>query len=136
MGKDESWCCRTAPVWRNESDRSVRIALEAGSSRMSAGVGFRLLNQFESTFHGKMYRHRASNVGDLIAVHLYEDLLDLALSSKLVEGVREQKLVVNVANLRRGIKAGVATALLASKSLDQRPRLNLVSRWLVVHLLP
>lgn len=72
---------------------------------MSAGPGFRLLNQFEQTFQGKMYRHRASNLGDLIAVHLYEDLLDLGMSSKLVEGIHTQKLVVNVANIRRGVKA-------------------------------
>ncbi len=68
-------------------------------------TGYRLLDAFELTFRGARYRHRDSTLGDAIAVHLYEDLLNLELSSNLAERIRRQELVVNIGNIRRGIKA-------------------------------
>jgi hypothetical protein len=68
-------------------------------------TGYRLLDAFEQTFQGKKYRHRDSTLGDAIAVHLYEDLLDLELSANLADRIRRQELVVNVGNTRRGIRA-------------------------------
>ncbi len=68
-------------------------------------TGYRLLDAFEQTFRGTKYRHRDSTLGDAIAGHLYEDLLNLELSSNLAERIRRQELVVNIGNVRRGIKA-------------------------------
>lgn len=68
-------------------------------------TGYRLLDVFEQTFHGTKYRHRDSTLGDAIAVHLYEDLLNLELSANLAERIRRQELVVNIGNTRRGINA-------------------------------
>jgi hypothetical protein len=68
-------------------------------------TGYRLLDAFEQTFRGAKYRHRNSTLGDAIAVHLYEDLLNLELSSNLAENIRRQELVVNIGNTRRGVSA-------------------------------
>lgn len=68
-------------------------------------TGYRLLDAFEATFNSVKYRHRDSTLGDLIAVHLYEDLLALELSENLAQRIRQQELVVNIGNTRRGIKA-------------------------------
>jgi hypothetical protein len=46
-----------------------------------------------------------SNQGDIIAVHLYEDLVTISRSSKLTDGITRQQHVVNVQNRLRGIKA-------------------------------
>jgi hypothetical protein len=67
--------------------------------------GYRLLDAFQKAFSATQYRHRNSTVGDVIAVHLYEDLLNLELSSNLAERIRQQELVVNLGNTRRGIRA-------------------------------
>lgn len=68
-------------------------------------VTYRLLEAFEALFKGKRYNHRASNQGDWVACHLYEDLLALGRSSKLKERVEKGLTVVNRANKRVGIKA-------------------------------
>jgi hypothetical protein len=67
---------------------------------------YRLLTEFRRLFEGKIYKHRASNQGDFVAVHLYEDLLNVQRSSKLVEAaVLRKDRVVNFQNRRRGIEA-------------------------------
>jgi hypothetical protein len=70
-----------------------------------APVEFRLLDRFRALFEGHPYRHRASNQGDLVAVHLYEDLVAINRSSKFIAAVRRRDRVVNLRNQRRGIKA-------------------------------
>lgn len=48
---------------------------------------YALLRTFRSLFEGKPYRHRIANLGDLVASHLYEDLVSLGKSQKLTERV-------------------------------------------------
>jgi hypothetical protein len=67
---------------------------------------YRLLSEFRRLFEGKVYRHRASNQGDLVAMHLYEDLVTVRRSSKLIDAIVTRKdRVVNVQNRRRGVAA-------------------------------
>jgi hypothetical protein len=63
---------------------------------------YALLRTFRSLFQGKPYLHRKSNLGDLVASHLYEDLASIAKSSKLVERVQHHERVVNVRNIMTG----------------------------------
>lgn len=49
--------------------------------------------------------HRASNQGDFVAMHLYEDLLSIDRSPKLERDIEERRCVLNVANKRHGVKA-------------------------------
>jgi hypothetical protein len=66
---------------------------------------YRLLNAFASLFEGKPYRHRVSNQNDLICVELFEDLLALGKSKKLVKRITSQQGVVNAGNKTHGVKA-------------------------------
>ncbi|MGA2271165.1 MAG: hypothetical protein ABSH44_22075 [Bryobacteraceae bacterium] len=74
--------------------------------KMPAQVEYRLLREFARLFEGKVYKHRASNQGDFVAVHLYEDLVSINRSSKLIDAVVNRKdRVLNVQNKRRGVTA-------------------------------
>lgn len=65
-----------------------------------------MLTEFRRLFEGKIYKHRASNQGDFVAMHLYEDLVNIKRSTKLTEAVFDRKdRVLNVQNKRRGIAA-------------------------------
>jgi hypothetical protein len=67
---------------------------------------YRLLIEFRRLFEGKIYKHRASNQGDFVAMHLYEDLIAINRSSRLADGILTRKdRVVNVQNRRRGVVA-------------------------------
>jgi hypothetical protein len=66
---------------------------------------FRLLSEFEKLFRGRVYKHRASNQGDYVAMHLYEDLVAINRSAKLVTAINEGLLVLNAANRLQGIRA-------------------------------
>jgi hypothetical protein len=63
---------------------------------------YALLRTFRSLFEGKPYRHRIANLGDLVASQLYEDLVALGKSAKLVERVQHHERVVNLKNLMTG----------------------------------
>lgn len=63
------------------------------------------MNAFRYLFEGRPYKHRISNQGDFVALHLYEDLVAIDRSPKLISGVANGQRVVNVGNIRRGIKA-------------------------------
>ena len=67
---------------------------------------YRLLTEFRRIFEGKPYKHRASNQGDFVAMHLYEDIAAIDRSSKFREAalVRKER-VLNVQNKRRGVSA-------------------------------
>lgn len=68
--------------------------------------GFRLLAEFRRLFEGKIYKHRSSNQGDFVAMHLYEDLVAINRSPKYVDAVLNRRdRVLNVHNRRRGVKA-------------------------------
>jgi len=66
---------------------------------------YRLLAEFRRLFEGRAYKHRASNQGDLVALQLYEDLVAIDRSPKLVSRVRNGERVINLANRRRGVDA-------------------------------
>ena len=70
-------------------------------------MSYRLLDKFRDTFEGQPYLHRRSNLGDLIALELFEDLIELggSASGALTERVAERSRVVNRANRRRGVVA-------------------------------
>jgi hypothetical protein len=63
---------------------------------------YHLLDAFRGLFDGAKYEHRRSNLGDYVASFLYEDLLALDRSPKLMERVRAGRAVVNTANLTVG----------------------------------
>ena len=63
---------------------------------------YALLRTFRGLFEGKPYRHRIANLGDLVASDLYEDLVVLGKSSKLVERIQHRERVVNLKNLMTG----------------------------------
>src|SRR5262249_37086321 len=58
-----------------------------------------------SLFDGQQYLHRSSNLGDRVAMHLYEDMFDLDKSRKFTTRVREHSRALSTANVRRGVKA-------------------------------
>lgn len=66
---------------------------------------YRLLREFRNLFAGKKYEHRRSNLGDFVAMHLYEDLASVRKSDKYVISVAEMSRVLNVQNRRKGIEA-------------------------------
>ncbi len=67
---------------------------------------YRLLTEFRRLFEGRIYKHRASNQGDFVAMHLYEDLIEVGRSTKLREAIISRRdRVLNVQNRRRGVKA-------------------------------
>lgn len=61
-------------------------------------MAYRLLEQFAGVFSGRFYNHRQSTIGDEIAGYLFEDLVALDGSPKLVRRVTERKAVLNVQN--------------------------------------
>jgi hypothetical protein len=63
---------------------------------------YALLRTFHALFEGKPYRHRKSNLGDLVASQLYEDLVALGKSAKLGDRVQHHERVVNLKNLMTG----------------------------------
>ena len=72
---------------------------------MSVASGYRLLDAFEATFHGVEYRHRRSNLGNRIAIELYEDLYVLGRSRKLAGRIEEKLCVINVIGDLTGVIA-------------------------------
>jgi hypothetical protein len=67
---------------------------------------YRLLAEFKSLFEGKQYLHRASNLGDRVAMQFYEDLVALRSgSAKLKQRVASRTRVLNSQNKRKGVEA-------------------------------
>ena len=63
---------------------------------------YALLRTFRGLFEGKPYLHRKSNLGDLVASQLYEDLIAINKSPKLVQRVQHHECVVNLRNVMTG----------------------------------
>jgi hypothetical protein len=59
---------------------------------------YKLLDTFQAAFAGKVYKHRDSSIGDVIASQLYEDLVLLNKSEKLAARVKSHERVVNLGN--------------------------------------
>lgn len=68
-------------------------------------VTFRLLGAFEGLFMDKPYKHRVSTLGNFVATHLYEDLLEHGDSAKFIDRVTTGKGAVNTDGSTRGVKA-------------------------------
>jgi hypothetical protein len=69
-------------------------------------IDLRLLTEFRRLFEGRVYKHRASNQGDFVAMHLYEDLGAIGRSSRFADAVLNRKdRVISVQNKRRGVAA-------------------------------
>ena len=66
---------------------------------------YRLLKEFRGLFENTKYEHRRSNLGDFVAMHLYEDLLAANRSDRYVLSVENMSRVLNVQNKRKGIEA-------------------------------
>lgn len=66
---------------------------------------FRLLKEFRGLFEGVKYEHRRSNLGDFVAMHLYEDLVSINRSDRYVISVKNMSRVLNVQNKRKGVNA-------------------------------
>jgi len=63
---------------------------------------YALLKAFRGLFEGVQYLHRKSNLGDFVASQLYEDLVSLGKSDKLLSRVHAHERVVNLRNLAIG----------------------------------
>ena len=74
-------------------------------SRTGYELSTRLLDTFRSLFEGKAYLHRKSNLGDFVAMNLYEDLYRLGRSKGYVDRVDSGLSVLNTQNRLRGIQA-------------------------------
>jgi len=68
-------------------------------------LNYQLLAKFRELFEGRQYRHRSSNQGDLVAMHLYEDLHTIGRSARYQQRVESGLAVLNTLNTRHGIKA-------------------------------
>lgn len=72
----------------------------------TAPLKYRLITEFRRLFEGKIYKHRNSSQGDFVAMHLYEDLISIDRSPKLIDAAINRKdRVLNVQNKRHGIAA-------------------------------
>lgn len=78
---------------------------------MSKEDQFALLQTFRGLFEKVRYLHRNSSLGDAVAGQLYEDLVRLNKSSKLVERVRQHDRVINLKNVTvgRSVRRGDGT---------------------------
>jgi hypothetical protein len=83
-------------------------------------VDYRLLTEFKRLFEGEKYKHRSSTQGDFVAMHLYEDLVAIGRSAKLIDAVRQRRSVLNVQNTRRVLPPAVETATKKRGSTMQR----------------
>ena len=68
-------------------------------------MSYRLLDAFRGLFDGQAYLHRKSNLGDFVAMRLYEDLYELGRSKRYVDRVDAGISVLSTRNLRHGIEA-------------------------------
>ena len=65
----------------------------------------RLLETFRRLFGGTKYLHRKSNLGNLVAVEFYEDLVALGKSKKLSSRTAAHDRVINLKNVTVGKSA-------------------------------
>lgn len=68
-------------------------------------IEYRLLKEFRGLFEGTKYEHRRSNLGDFVAMHLYEDLIAVNKSEHYVINVTRMSSVLNAQNRRKGVEA-------------------------------
>lgn len=85
---------------------------------------YRLLTEFRALFDGKKYEHRRSNLGDFVAMHLYEDLVAVNKSDRYVISVADMSRVLNVQNRRQGIQARRGDGTFGELIVGETPRLD------------
>jgi hypothetical protein len=84
----------------------------------------RLLIEFRKLFEGKKYLHRKSNLGDFVAMHLYEDLVAINKSDRYVLSVESMSSVLNVQNKRRGIEARRGDGTFGELIVGEEPQID------------
>jgi hypothetical protein len=72
---------------------------------MSVGGQYRLPAAFADLFQGRPYNHRKSTQGDMIVVHLYEDLFELSRSPKLKDRPESRRCGLREGNTLQGIRS-------------------------------
>ena len=85
----------------------------------------RLLDEFRRLFEGHKYEHRRSNLGDFVAMHLYEDLVAIKKSGSYVLSVESMSRVLNVQNKRKGIDARRGDGTFGELIVGEEPRVDL-----------
>jgi hypothetical protein len=85
---------------------------------------FRLLTEFRRLFDGNKYEHRRSNLGDFVAMHLYEDLVSIKKSDRYVISVENMSRVLNVQNKRKGIDARRGDGTFGELIVGERPQVD------------
>lgn len=84
----------------------MRLKPRSSLTKQPTQLEYRLLTEFQRLFEGKIYKHRDSGQGDFVAMHLYEDLVAINRSPKLIDAAITRKdRVLNVENKRRGVAA-------------------------------
>jgi hypothetical protein len=70
------------------------------------------------------YEHRRSNLGDFVAMHLYEDLVAINKSDRYVISVENMSRVLNVQNRRKGVKARRGDGTLGELIVGEEPQVD------------
>jgi hypothetical protein len=101
-------------------------------TRIPSQPEFRLLSAFRRLFEGTVYKHRTSNQGDFVASQIYEDLVLVNRSPKLVQRiVTERTRVFNQQNRLHGVSARRGDATFGELVPGQIPKVdpgNVVAR--------
>jgi hypothetical protein len=84
----------------------------------------RLLIEFRKLFEGTKYEHRRSNLGDFVAMHLYEDLVAINRSDSYVLSVESMSRVLNVQNRRKGILARRGDGTFGELIVGEEPQVD------------
>jgi hypothetical protein len=84
----------------------------------------RLLTEFRGLFEGVKYEHRRSNLGDFVAMHLYEDLVAINKSDRYLISVENMSRVLNVQNRRKGIDARRGDGTFGELIVGAEPRVD------------
>ncbi len=87
-------------------------------------MAYRLLEEYERLFRGKVYRHRDSSQGDWVSIHLFEDLVILGRSQLLTQRVASRARVRNVTNRVQGIRSRRGDGTFGDPVPGERPGLQ------------
>ncbi len=85
---------------------------------------YRLLKEFRGLFEGVKYEHRRSNLGDFVAMHLYEDLVAINKSDRYVLSVSSMSRVLNAQNKLKGIQARRGDGTFGELIVGETPKVD------------
>jgi hypothetical protein len=80
-----------------------------------------MLVEFRKLFEGKQYLHRRPNLGDFVAMHLYEDLVAIGKSDRYAMSVENMSRVLNSQNKRKGIEARRGDGTFGELIVNEQP---------------